>query len=146
MFTPAPKLSAKWLVAAVFGATCSLAAFHWLLSLPREAHATQASRVGFACSAYCIFAVALFCWGTILGYFARARKWSPKKCRLMGLTFFVPLVAVLLMVDHGRFTSLFEAFFAAGILAGFVCQKLTYPHVSSDELNAPEPPLSLFPK
>jgi hypothetical protein len=37
-------------------------------------------------------------------------------------------------------------FFAAAGIVGFVCRKLAYPEFTQDELNAPEPPLSLFAK
>jgi hypothetical protein len=37
-------------------------------------------------------------------------------------------------------------FFAAAGIVGFVCRKLAYPEFTQDELNAPEPSLSLFAK
>ena len=71
------------------------------------------------------------------------------------LVFHVPSAAVLCFDLLGSILAIaisdlshrdWTPFFAAAGLVGFVCRKLAYPEFTQDELNAPEPPLSLFPK
>jgi hypothetical protein len=146
MFTPAPRFSVRWVFAASTGLVFSLTAFHWLTSLPRAEYMSLALRAGFSCAVYCVLAVVVFCWGAILAYVARSRKWAPKTCRLAGLTVLLLLAVEFSKVDEARLAALLNTWIFSGLVAGFICQKLTYPDATTDELNAPEPPLSLFPK
>jgi hypothetical protein len=106
-----------------------------------------AARIGYVCAFYCALGVGVFCWSAMLAYAGRIRKWSPKTCRLAGLTFLVPFA---LAFSNLGFTFPVTVFvnigLTASLCASFICQKLVYPDIKSDELNAPEPPLSLFPK
>lgn len=147
MFTPARPFSFRWVAAAAAGFGFALGAGYWLTTLPLADHRTLATRSGYVCAFYCALGVGVFCWGAILAYAGRARKWSPKTCRLAGLTFLLPFALVFGTLGYPQPALVFvNQWIIGGVLTGFVCQRLVYPHVASDELNAPEPPLTLFPK
>lgn len=146
MVVPAERFSFKWVMASAFGFGLSLGACRWLFALPRAEYGTLAARIGYVCAFYCAISVGTVCWGIVLAFFGRMRKWSPKTCRLAGLTLFLPLGLVLVEVGHTQLAALLNLWVISGVLAGLVCQKIVYPHATSDELAAPEPPLTLFPK
>jgi hypothetical protein len=143
MLAASDRFSFRWVVAAISGFGLSLGACYWLTTLPRAERSTLAARSGYVCAFCCALGVGILCWGVILGYVGRRRKWSPKACRLAGLTFLLPLV--LIFGAHGYYMQVMAC---AGLWmsVGSVCQKLVYPHAASDELYAVEPPLTLFPK
>jgi len=147
MFTPAKPFSFRWVASAAAGFGVAFGGLYWLTTLPRADHATIATRSGYACAFYCVLAVGVFCSGTALAYVGRIRKWSPKICRMAGLTFLLPFAVVFGTLGYPQSALvLLDQWAMGGMLAGLVCQKFVYPHVKSDELNAPEPPLTLFPK
>lgn len=147
MLTPARKFSLKWVVAALVGIGFFLGAYRWLVALPRAEHESIAWRIGYTCAFYCALGVGIVCWGAFLDFFGRIRKWSPKTCRLASVTAFLPLGLLLIGLGHMQPVMVFlDQWVMSGIFVGCVCQKIVYPRASNDELYAPEPPLTLFPK
>lgn len=144
MFTPAKPFSFRWIAAATAGFGFAFSGLHWLTMLPRSE--SLVARSGRSCAALCVTSVAVFCWGIILAYAGRARKWSPKTCRLAGISFFLPFMPWFFFMKTQTAWPFVGLWASSGILAGYVCQKFVYPQAASDDLYAPEPPLTLFPK
>jgi hypothetical protein len=142
--TPAPRFSGWWVPGALTAVALSFTSLYWLFSLPRSDYRTELDRTAFAFLVLCLVGIASFGWAAALAYFGRARKWTPKICLFAGLSFVVPiLIFAAFAVKPGRAFGLLTSGFMA---SGLICRKLTYPHVSNEELNVPEPPLSLFPR
>ena len=141
---PAPEFSGWWAAGALAAVALSFTSLYWLFSLPRSDYRTVPDRIAFAFLVLSLVGTASFGWAAGLAYFGRAQEWTPKACLFGGLSFVVPLlIFAAFAVNPGRAFGLLTFGFIA---SGLICRKLTYPHVSNDELNAPEPPLSLFPR
>lgn len=145
MLTSAPRFSFGWIIGSLCGLSLSVGACRWLAVLPREG--SFIGRSGYACAFFCALGVGVVCWATILAFFGRILRWSPRTCRLVGISFFLPFGLVFIGLGHTRPVSVFINLTTVSVLfTGFVCQRLVYPHATSDELNTLEPPVTLFPK
>lgn len=144
MFTPTKPFSFRWVASAAAGFGVAFGGLYWLTTLPRSE--SLVARTGHVCATFCVLSVAVFCWAVILAYVGRERKWSPKTCRLAGLSFFLPFIPLFVAMKTQPATLFANVWAIGAIFTGLVCQKFVYPHVASDDLSAPEPPLTLFPK
>jgi hypothetical protein len=137
-----PSVTRK--IITIAGILVSFIACVWLPSLPVYSHDVL-PRLGFMAALVGNLGILIYCWSAMLAYIGTRRKWSPRLCYTSGFSFLIP--AILLVCLAGR-----SADALAGLLSmptlwmGYLSRKLVYPEMSDEEANAPEPPLSLFPK
>jgi hypothetical protein len=127
----------------VVGTFVSFGAAFWLLSFTARP-AEILPRLGFASAVFCIFAVLVICWATLLSYVARARRWSRKACYWAGLSIIAPVLTLYLLTAPPMRSGVFDLLPALSVITSFLCLKMTYPQLTLNEALAPEPPLSLF--
>jgi hypothetical protein len=128
---------------AVAGIAISFIGLRWLL-LARTHSDDVLTRLSLASAFLCCLAVLVIAWAMPCASFARFRKWSPRTSYAFGaLTFLLPAMLVMYLAGPDRFAVIM---IAPASFCGFVSRKLAFPELTDDELNAPEPPLSLLPK
>jgi hypothetical protein len=133
-------------VALAVGFVISFSAAVWLLSWPIEARPGTLPRLGFMSAVLCAFGSLVYCWVVFLAYVARKRHWSPRTCNKAGLSI-IAVVAVLAFFAAPRaraFTVALAVYLS--FITSYLCVRRVYPELSYEEVTAPEPPISLFPK
>jgi hypothetical protein len=136
--------SIGWKIATIAGILVSFTAFWSWFSLPTD-HPQILDRLGYIAAMFCDLAMLVYCWAAMLAYIATKKNWSPRVCRMAGFSYLIP--AVLLACLASRPVMNVGYFLIAPIsMVGYLCRKMAYPEMSEEEANAPEPPLSMFPR
>lgn len=125
------------------GTCVSFAAAFWLLSFTARP-VEILPRLGFASAVFCVFAVLVICWATLLSYVARARQWSRRVCYLAGISILAPVSVLFLFTAPRTRSGVFDLVALLPVITSFLCLRMTYPQLTFEEATAPEPPLSLF--
>jgi hypothetical protein len=127
----------------VLGFFISLVAFLWLLSLPKPIEIFPL--LGFVSALYSTSGLLAFCWAAVIVYLARKRDWSVRSYAWAGLLFLIPALLVLFF-GHFRLSGAIGLLASQSFLTPYICRILAYPGIRLDQINAPEPPVSLFSK
>ena len=136
-----PSVTRK--IVTIAGTLVSFFACLWLFSLPAPSHEIL-PRLGFLAAAVGNLGILIYCWSAMLAYIATRRKWSPRVCNMAGISYLLP--AILLFCLATRAAYLPGLLVMPMTMAGYLCRRFAYPEMSEEEANAPEPPLTLFPK
>lgn len=127
-------------ISLVAGFWISLSALLWLLTLPAPHDGLP--RIGFVSALYCAGIALAFCSAAALAFVMRKRRWPARTCTLAGVLFGV--AGFLFMWKLGW--PLGPMFTSWGLIASYIARKLAYPELTAEQVFAPEPPLTLFPK
>jgi hypothetical protein len=131
----------RWLELAV-GLVVSVSALVWLMTLqaPREG----ISRIGFISALWCVGLAVAYCEAVILAFVMRNRRLPARYCTLAALRFAITGLAISwtfirLLPDGMMLTTL-------GFIASNLTRRLAYPNLTEEQVFAPEPTPTLFPR
>lgn len=93
----------------------------------------------------CVLSSTGFSGAAIIAFIGKKYGWSARACGQTAYMFFLLFGGILWIghVSHWVGACLVMSF--APVVGG-VCRKLAYPELTQDQLHAPEPPLTLFPR
>ncbi|MGA8768339.1 MAG: hypothetical protein WB559_15085 [Candidatus Acidiferrales bacterium] len=137
---------AAWQIIGMFAAVLALLSFNLWYPVPRM---TPAYRILTVEEMWALGALSIL-WAFTLAYAARKFEWAPRTCIWSGVLSFtpVPLFLVLgpLSTNHHLSVPLIAMVVILPAITGHLCRRLVYPHLSDEEANEPEPPITLFRK
>jgi hypothetical protein len=133
-------------VTASGGFLISATALHWLLSDRfRSMHFSGLDRLGYICGILCALGATGISWAGIIAHVGRSYEWSPRKCATVAQMSFLLLAGIFWVMNPALWR---VALFAVNLAypVGNACRKLAYPEITQEQLDVPEPPLTLFPR
>jgi hypothetical protein len=137
------SLSAK--IGVVLGFLTSCSALYWLTSIPMTPVRSLA-RFGQLSSIFAALGFLIVCWTLSVVYLARKWNWSLAACGRSSFPFAIVGTLLFFFGNTKSLSSVGLMLTTLALFVGNLCRRLVYPKVTPEQIYAPAPPPSLFPR